>query len=150
MELFEASSFDITELSQLFNDYRVFYNQPSDVDACRKFIAKRIQDHDSIIYVVRNETEIFGFAQLYPLFSSVQMKRLWVLNDLFVKQSARRKGIARMLIERCRELAVETDASGLLLETEKNNMEGNKLYPAENFILLDNSNFYFWNTSLSE
>ena len=150
MEIFEATSFDITELSQLFNDYRIFYKQPSDAAACRKFIAERLQNRDSTIFVVRNETEIFGFAQLYPLFSSVQMKRLWLLNDLFVKQSARRKGIARMLIERCRELAVETHAYGLLLETGKNNIEGNKLYPAEDFILLDNSNFYFWNISQSE
>ena len=34
--------------------------------------------------------------------------------------------------------------------TGENNIEGNKLYPAEDFILLDNSNFYFWNISQSE
>ena len=85
-----------------------------------------------------------GFVQLYPLFSSVGMKRLWLLNDLFVKEEYRNKGIAKKLIDRCKKLAVETNASGLMLETSKNNLEGNVLYPKVGFELQGESNFYVW------
>ncbi len=149
MELFEATPFDITELSGIFDDYRCFYKQPSNIDACRQFISERIQNKDSVIFIVKNENEIVGFTQLYPLFSSVQMKKLWMLNDLFVIKSARRKGVAGMLITQCRKLACDTNAAGLLLETGKDNTEGNKLYPTEDFQLIDSSNFYFWKTVIA-
>jgi len=38
--------------------------------------------------------QLMGFAQLYPSFSSVSMKRLWILNDLFVSSEARGKYIS--------------------------------------------------------
>ena len=79
----------------------------------------------------------------------VQMKKLWMLNDLFVIKSARRKGVAGMLIAQCRKLACDTNAAGLLLETGKDNTEGNKLYPTEDFQLIDSSNFYFWKTVIA-
>ena len=57
--------------------------------------------------------QALGFMQLYPSFSSVSLKRLWVLNDLFVRPSVRRGGVARRLLERARAWAVETGAKGL-------------------------------------
>lgn len=146
MELFEATLFDLSELAVLFDQYRQFYKQITDVKSCMKFLTKRLENKDSIIYIVKNDIEITGFAQLYPLFSSVQLKRMWLLNDLFVIESARRTGVARLLLERCKQLAVETDASAILLETGKNNKEGNELYPSEGFELAE-TNFYYWKTT---
>ena len=45
------------------------------------------------------------------------MKRLWILNDLYVAAEGRRQGVGRALIDRARALAVETGAKGLILET---------------------------------
>jgi GNAT superfamily N-acetyltransferase len=69
-----------------------------------------------------------GFTQLYPSFSSVSVKRLWILNDLFVSQAARRGGVGRRLLERAREWAVETGAKGLTLTTALNNTAARALY----------------------
>lgn len=41
------------------------------------------------------------------------VRRLWILNDLFVRPGVRRGGVGRRLLERAREWAVETDAKGL-------------------------------------
>jgi len=143
--IIETTNNHLEELSVLFDLYRQFYRQPSDIIGAKKFISERMQNNESIIYVSSSEKgSLSGFVQLYPQFSSVKMKRMWLLNDLYVKEEFRKKGIARKLINRCKQLAKDSNASGLLLETGKNNLEGNVLYPTEGFVLVDESNFYFW------
>ena len=86
-----------------------------------------------------------GFVQLYPLFSSTRMKRLWLLNDLYVNPGYRGQNISVQLINRAKELVNETSACGLMLETAKSNEIGNKLYPRTDFILDEEHYYYFWN-----
>jgi len=73
---------------------------------------------------------IVGFTQLYPSFSSVSMKRLWVLNDLFVTADARKSGAGRALLERAERWAAETGAKGLTLSTQVTNLTAQRLYEA--------------------
>ena len=81
------------EIGELFNNYRVFYQQASDVKASTAFIAERLSNGESIIFYASNEQgEILGFTQLYPTFSSISAKKSLVLNDLFVAANARRLG----------------------------------------------------------
>jgi ribosomal protein S18 acetylase RimI-like enzyme len=70
------------------------------------------------------------------------MKKLWLLNDLFVLPQARSKGISGKLIEKAKELVKQSNASGIFLETEKSKMIGNSLYPKTGFELNKESNFY--------
>ena len=119
--------------------------KPSDRDMAYRFLMERILKEESVIYLAEaDHTEFCGFVQLYPLFSSTRMKRLWLLNDLFVQPEFRGQGVSKQLINKAKELARETDAAGLLLETEKSNMIGNKLYPSTGFELETKTNYYFW------
>ena len=43
-EIIRADRSHITELSHLFNSYRVFYEQPSDIEKAGKFIESRINN----------------------------------------------------------------------------------------------------------
>lgn len=141
----EATTNNLEELSVLFDLYRQFYRQASNMAEAKRFLNERMVNKESVIFISTDENgKLSGFVQLYPIFTSVGLKRLWLLNDLFVKEDQRKKGIARELISRCKKLAEETNASGLMLETGKNNLEGNVLYPTEGFTLIDESNFYFW------
>jgi GNAT superfamily N-acetyltransferase len=72
------------------------------------------------------------------------MKRMWVLNDLFVREVSRGLGISKMLIEKAKDFAKETYACGIQLETAKSNIIGNQLYPSAGFELENDVNFYFW------
>ena len=56
------------------------------------------------------------------------MKRLWILNDLYVVAEARRHGVAKALMERARQLALETSAESLALETAVDNHNAQRLY----------------------
>ncbi|MFL9833845.1 GNAT family N-acetyltransferase [Chryseobacterium terrae] len=135
---------DIKQLSELFDQYRLFYHKSSDIPAAEKFLTERINNKDSEIFVAEDEGKLVGFVQLYPLFSSTRMKRYWLLNDLYVNENYRGKGFSKMLIEEAKKTAKSTNASGILLETGKSNDIGNQLYPSCGFEIYDEVNFYEW------
>ena len=127
----EAGVEDVDRLAPLFDGYRQFYRQSSDLEGARRFLAARLATGESRVFVAETvDGWILGFVQLFPSFSSVSMRRLWILNDLFVAPDARRSGVARLLMDRARELADETGAKGLILETESHNAPAKRLYEA--------------------
>jgi GNAT superfamily N-acetyltransferase len=145
-EIRNATKEDLKKLVILFDKYRIFYECSSDIKIAGKFISERLEQNDSVIFIAESKTgDLVGFVQLYPIFSSTKMKRLWLLNDLFVEKVHRGKGIFKQLIEDAKKLCVETGACGLLLETAKTNLIGNALYPATGFVLDTEHNYYTWN-----
>jgi len=148
MKIREAILKDIPQLTQLFDGYRVFYKKESDISGANSFLTERLTSKDSKIYVAENSNnDLTGFVQLYPLFSSTRMQKLWLLNDLFVDESYRGKGISVQLINKAKDLVINTSACALCLETEKTNSIGNNLYPKTGFELNKASNFYEWNAN---
>ena len=119
---------DAPLLAPLFNAYRVFYKQASDVNAAKKFLEERLLKNESVIFLSFTEDALVGFTQLYPVFSSVSMKRAWVLNDLFIDVSARGKGIGTLLLEAAKQLGRETESKYLLLQTQDDNYAAQHLY----------------------
>ena len=142
--IIRANQTHLKELAVLFDEYRVFYEQKSDLAAAEKFIADRIDKEESVIFAAQSEGKLVGFTQLYPLFSSVSMQASWLLNDLFVDKNQRGKGFSKMLINAAKEHTIQTKAKGLTLETDKANIVGNKLYPAVGFTLDEGHNYYYW------
>ena len=121
---------DLDALVPLFDAYRRFYGQASDLTGARTFLADRFKRGESVIFLAVVDGAIVGFTQLYPSFSSVSMKRLWVLNDLFVTPDARKSGAGRALLERAERWAAETGAKGLTLSTQLTNLGAQRLYEA--------------------
>lgn len=120
---------DLDALVPLFDGYRQFYGQRSDPAAARAFLSERMERDESVIYLASaSPREAAGFTQLYPSFSSVSLKPLWILNDLFVSSAIRRGGVARALLERARQHAIETGAKGLMLSTGVTNKPAQALY----------------------
>ena len=144
MEIREVLIEDLNSLADLFTSYRVFYRKTPDIAGARKFLKERIIKKDSEIYVYESDGRLAGFVQLYPIFSSTRMKKAWLLNDLFVDEEYRGKGVSTRLIERAKKLVKETGAFGMMLETEKTNVIGNSLYPRAGFRLNEAANFYEW------
>ena len=144
MEIRLATLHDLESLTLIFKKYRDFYKKTADYETAKSFLEERISRNESVIYIAEADQKVVGFTQLYPLFSSTRMKKLWLLNDLYVEEEYRQKGISVALIDRAKKLCRETGACQLSLETSKTNMVGNNLYPKTDFQLDTESNFYYW------
>ncbi len=126
----QATIGDLELLAPLFDGYRQFYGQPSDVAAARAFLLERFRHAESVIFVAFHAEEAVGFTQLYPTFSSVSLARTYVLNDLFVAPTARQLGAGRRLLDAAAEFARSIGAVRLSLETAITNSAAQGLYEA--------------------
>jgi GNAT superfamily N-acetyltransferase len=133
MEIILARAEHLAEVAVLFDQYRVFYNQAANLDEARHFIQERIQAKDSKIFIARKNGSGVGFTQLYPSFSSVSMKRVWILNDLFVQKSHRHQGVAKLLMATAEDYARETGAVRIILATQISNIAAQALYKSQRY-----------------
>ncbi len=146
-EIVRAGLEDVEIVAPLFDAYRQFYKLPSKEEAARRYLHARLVKDEAVIFLALEESSAgepaarsfkrsahnahraaLGFTLLYPTWSSLSLRRWWNLNDLYVVPEARKRGVARALMERARQLAEETGASGLGLETAKNNYPAQQLY----------------------
>ncbi len=125
-----AGSDDLRAIAPLFDAYRQFYAQPSDLQCAHDWLCERMRRDESVLLFAEREGCACGFTQLYRMFSSVRTARLWVLNDLFVAKDARRCGVARGLLDAAVQFARNDDAAGIMLETSRDNMPARALYTA--------------------
>lgn len=120
---------DLDTLTDLFDGYRVFYEQKSDPAAARSFLSGRMRSGESVVFLAEDEHgRGLGFTQLFPMFSSVRMQPIWILNDLFVAKFARRRGVAVALMRAAADHARETGAVGLELATARDNAAAKSVY----------------------
>jgi hypothetical protein len=66
---------DLEELAALFDQYRQFQGQASDVAAACSFLRERFDHGESVLFICHEGATAVGFAQLYPSFSSVSLSR---------------------------------------------------------------------------
>jgi GNAT superfamily N-acetyltransferase len=129
LQALRATTIHLDAVAKLFDGYRGFYVQPSNLEQSRTFIAERMAFNESAIFLVEDESgEALGFVQLYPTFSSIDAHRTWLLSDLFTTPAARGRGVGRLLMNTARDFAVETGAKGLVLETATDNFTAQGLY----------------------
>ncbi|MBW2938424.1 GNAT family N-acetyltransferase [Aureisphaera sp. CAU 1614] len=127
MKIVQATIENLEDLAPLFDGYRVFYKQPSDLEKATHFLTERFQKNDSVIFMAFEGTSALGFTQLYPSFSSVSMQRTYILNDLFVASGARGKGVGETIMNKAKAFAISEKAKGITLETDVTN-PAQKLY----------------------
>lgn len=125
---------DLEAVAPLFDAYRQFYEQPSNRPASRRFLAERMSRDESVVFVAEREGVAVGFAQLYPLFTSITLGRAYLLNDLFVRPDYRRHGVGARLLEAARAYGREAGAHYLELSTAADN-PAQRLYEACGWIL---------------
>lgn len=124
-----ATLADLDAVSPLFDAYRQFYEQAPDAAAARAFIRDRMQRGESVILMAVDEAQrVVGFAQLYPLFCSIEAQPIYLLSDLFVQPEARRMGAGRALLLAAERHARETGRVRLELTTARTNKTAQAAY----------------------
>ena len=141
MTIRQATINDLNQLSILFAQYRVFYEQPFEPDEATLFLKERLSKEESIVFIAIENDQYTGFIQLYPSFSSVGMKKIWILNDLFVSADYREKGIGQLLIDHVLAYCKETSRKKVVLSTAYDNLNAQKLYEKLGFTRSDFYNY---------
>jgi GNAT superfamily N-acetyltransferase len=123
---------DIEQLSPLFDGYRQFYGQASDLQLARDFLSERIAQRQSVILLACDAAgRGVGFTQLFPSFSSVRAAPIYLLNDLFVAADARGQGVGRDLLQAAAAHARARGAVRMVLSTAHDNLTAQRLYEAQ-------------------
>lgn len=135
LNIVTASPADAALIAPLFDAYRMFYGLPSDIEAAQRFLDERLRRDESIVLyaTAADDLMLLGFAQLYPTFSSLQLAPVVVLNDLFVRHDARRRGVARALLLATHDLARRRGMVQVSLETARTNNAARPLYESEGY-----------------
>lgn len=120
---------DLNQVTALFNQYMVFYEQASNPNKYRAYLKERLDKQEADIFIAYDEhQEAQGFVLNYTSFSSVSLGKIIVLNDLFVVPEHRQKGVAEALISRVKAFAKEQNAIRVNLSTAKDNVKAQALY----------------------
>ncbi|MCZ8230357.1 GNAT family N-acetyltransferase [Flavobacterium sp.] len=131
----KATLHDLDALTDLFDQYLVFYKKPSNIENHKAFLKERLENHEAEVFLAFDEqNKAIGFALNYITFSSLLLKKIVILNDIFVNPSTRKSGVASKLIEETKKLAQDLGSPIIRLRTAKNNFTAQKLYHKMGFI----------------
>src|SRR5690606_6967567 len=144
IEIKLASENDAIKIEPIFSLYREFYGMEKDSPGTIDFLGKRLGNNESILLYAERNGNIIGFTQLYPTFSSASLRKAYVLNDLYVIETERKKGIAKLLINESIEIAKRDECVRVSLSTAKDNPAQN-LYEKMGF---KESLFKFYNYNI--
>ncbi|MCY8232851.1 GNAT family N-acetyltransferase [Priestia endophytica] len=146
MYIVEACVTDYKKVAVLFNEYRVFYKQKSDIKAAERFIYERLHNKESVIFLALEEGEAVGFAQLYPSFTSIGIKRIIILNDLYVTEKTRGSGVGAALLQEVKEYGKKEERDSIVLQTAKDNVRAQHLY--EKLGYQKDDHYFYYSLSL--
>ena len=135
MRIVQATLEHLDLLTPMFIKYREFYGELALPDSSRKFLENRLKRKESVIYMALADEEdrLLGYCQLYPSFSSLSLKRVWILNDMYVAEDARRQLVADRLLQTAKKMAKDTNAIRLRVATSQNNLAAQKTYESIGF-----------------
>lgn len=135
----------LDEYAALFDQYREFYKQSSNIEMAKRFLEERFKKAESKILGATLDTKLVGFTQLYPTFTSVGMQRAWILNDLFVHSDYRKIGVGECLMNAAKDFAKSENSSYIILETAKDNIQAQALYEKLDYKKAESVYFYVLN-----
>lgn len=128
MQIVRAGLEQLEQLVPLVDAYRQFYKQPSDIGAVRTYIKERLSNNECVVFMAFEDGQALGFTMLYHHWTTVALGHVWLLNDLFTKSEARRKGVGEALLNHAAEFAKADGAKRIWLRTAVDNFTAQALY----------------------
>jgi ribosomal protein S18 acetylase RimI-like enzyme len=129
-----ANNNDVFEIAKLFDLYRQFYEQVSDIHLAQAYIQARIERKESVIIVAEMENQVIGFCQMYPTFCSIEAAPIYSLYDLFVHPDFRRTGAGKTLLLAAEQHTKQAGCVRMDLTTARTNIQAQNLYEALGWI----------------
>lgn len=133
----------IDQFVTIVDEYRKFFDFGLSPNKTKEFFQRLQEKNEAATFIAISEKdEVMGFVNLYPSYSTLSLRKIWILNDLGVSSKFRRLGVARALIKKSIEFAKASDAIRIELKTGKTNLDAQKLYTEIGF-KTDRDNLYY-------
>ena len=134
-KIIDAEVSHIEQVGKLFDLYRQFYKYESNLIESTNYIKDRIINKESIIFIALNDVnQAMGFVQLYETFGSLDLGKIIILYDLYVKKDHRKNKVGRQLMLRSHEYAKKINAKRIQLSTAIDNFIGQSLYESLGYV----------------
>jgi len=135
IKIIKAEQKHIKEVGILFDLYRQFYKYESNLIESTNYIKDRINNNESTIFIaISDADDAIGFVQLYETFGSLDLGKIIILYDLYVKEDHRKNNIGRQLMIRSHEYAKKINAKRIQLSTATDNFIGQSLYESLGYV----------------
>jgi GNAT superfamily N-acetyltransferase len=126
---------DAEALVPLVDAYRVFYGETSDLAATAAYVSERFAAADTRFFVARDASgELLGFAQVLFSLVTVSLARIGILEDLYVVEAARGRGVGGALLDYAAGFARQNGLARLTLSTAHQNRVAQRLYLAHGYV----------------
>ena len=120
---------ELDEVLPLIGGYQTFYGAEPDVERNRRFFSKFLHpSEEGLLLGAWVDGSLVGFATLYWFFSSTKAAKSVLMNDLFVREGLRGKGIGRALIQSALDETRRRGAAHLEWFTAPDNATAQRLY----------------------
>ena len=122
---------DLDDLMGLMRAYCDFYDVAPTDQALREMARSLIEDpvHEGVQLIARDEAgRAVAFATVFWTWSTTRASRIGIMNDLFVRPTARGRGVADRLIEACRQECARRGATTLTWQTAPDNARAQAVY----------------------
>ncbi len=125
---------DISTITQMMQDFYAIDNYPMDVEVAKNLFQEFISnEHLGKSWLIYSENEIVGYIILTFIFSFEYGGKIAFVDELFIKETARGKGIGKEAIQFIQREVPKLSLKLLYLEVEPHNENAQKLYLAHDF-----------------
>lgn len=124
----------IEAITQMMQDFYAIDNYPIDIEVSKKLFHEFISD-DKLgkAWLIYSENELIGYVILTFVFSFEYHGKIAFIDELYLKESARGKGIGAKTLRFIKEQIPKLSLKLLYLEVEHHNENAQKLYLANDF-----------------
>ena len=127
---------DIEVITQMMQDFYAIDNYPMDVEVAKKLFQEFISnEHLGKSWLIYTENEIVGYIILTFIFSFEYGGKIAFVDELFIKETARGRGIGKEAIQFIQREVPKLSLKLLYLEVEPHNENAQKLYLAHDFVI---------------
>ncbi|CAM3799380.1 GNAT family N-acetyltransferase [Flavobacterium cucumis] len=127
---------DITAITLMMQDFYTIDNYPMDVEVTKTLFQEFISNEKlGKSWLIYSENEIVGYMILTFVFSFEYGGKIAFVDELFIKETARGKGIGKEAILFVQAEVPKLSLKLLYLEVETHNKNAQKLYLAHDFEL---------------
>ena len=125
---------DITCITKLMQEFYTIDNYPINLEISKKLFKDFIADENlGKAYLICVDNEIVGYTIITYVFSFEYKGKIAFIDELYVKDSFRGKGIGSETIEYIKNECHKLKLKLIYLEVENHNLKAQKLYIANDF-----------------